>query len=135
MPSKPSEDELKEVLEEKDSEYDQDLARRFKECVDKQFPVCLDLALQDIFGDNGMEVIRSAAKKESIYIPNIVNVSSSMDVWWLYLWYLASWEKVLGKNSTSILEHKSLIKMRELHCEKCPMYSIEIDRLEKKSTH
>lgn len=110
--------------------YDQEIAKRFGACLDSRFPVCLDLALQEIFGEGGMDLVKSIAKKGT-NLPNVVDLSTPKDIWKLYVQYIIAWKKVIGDDSTKVVESKSLAKMKDLHCEKCPMYELELLRLRK----
>ena len=109
---------------------DDEIVKRFDACMRKGFPICLDLALEEIFGDRGIELVKSVASRQFIDLPNIVRISRPIDIWKLYLKYLSAWSKAIGNDSTKVIEHKAMERMRkDLHCEKCPMFELELRRL------
>lgn len=100
---------------------------RFKACKEEQFPICLDHAVKEIFGDK--ELMVSMAEKAGFKKKDIVTVQ---DVWNLYLKLGAAWSKSMGSSVTAVIEYKSLKEMEKMGCTKCPLYEIELDRKKKR---
>lgn len=102
---------------------------KFKACKEAKFPICLDHAVNEIFGDK--ELMLSLAEKAGFEKKDIM---SAEDVWNLYLKLGDSWAKTLGKSVTAVIEYESLKEMEKIGCTKCPLYEIELDRKNKKYT-
>ena len=105
---------------------DDQTIERFKACKEVQFPICLDHAVKEIFGDK--DLMLSMAEKAGFERRDIVSVQ---DVWNLYLKLGAAWAKSMGSSVTAVIEYKSLKEMEKMGCTKCPLYEIELDRKKK----
>lgn len=91
-----------------------------------KFPICLDHAVKEIFGDK--DLILSVAEKAGFEKKEIV---TAKDVWNLYLKLGSAWSKTMGSSVTAVIEHQSLKEMEKMGCTKCPLYEIEVDRKKK----
>ncbi len=120
------EDKVK--LAEPDPPFDVEIVKRFSACLDNGFPMCLDYALQQMFRESDIDLLKSITRKDK-NLPNIVKLSTPEDIWKLYVSYIIAWKSVLGDDSTKIVEFKSLERMKVLRCEKCPMHELELLRL------
>ncbi|MCL4540242.1 MAG: hypothetical protein M1378_11715 [Bacteroidetes bacterium] len=105
---------------------DNQMIERFKACKEAQFPICLDHAVTKIFGNK--ELMLSVAEKAGF---KATNVSSTQDVWDLYLRLGNSWEKKLGNSVTAVIEFQSLKEMESMGCTKCPLYEMELEKKNK----
>ena len=117
------------MLNQSNSSFDQEISKKFNACIDNGFPICLDLALQEMFGKSGTDLLKALARKTTL-VSNVQMLSSARDTWELYVEHVAAWNKALGEDSTKVLEFKSLEKMTRLGCQNCPMYELEILRVE-----
>jgi len=120
------EDKVK--LAEPDPPFDVEIVKRFSACLDNGFPMCLDYALQQMFRESDIDLLKSITRNDR-NLPNIVRLSAPRDIWTLYVQHITTWKRVLGKDSTKIVEFKSLERMKDLRCEECPMYELELLQL------
>jgi hypothetical protein len=108
--------------------FDVVVAKRFSACLENGFPICLDYALQGTFRESHVNLLKSITRNDR-NLPNIVRLSAPRDIWTLYVQHITTWKRVLGKDSTKIVEFKSLERMKDLRCEECPMYELELLQL------
>ena len=98
-----------------------------KVCLKAKFPVCLDLTLRKMFGQDYRHVLGSVTKGKFAEMP----VTRPTDVWDLYEKYVASLEQVLGNDVGRIIRSSCLNQIDSMCGTKCPLYVVEFEKLEK----
>lgn len=98
-----------------------------KACREAKFPLCLERALVKMFKDKNL-VFSLAARGGFKSRP----VSRSLDVWELYLDFLSSLNKQLGKDAAAVIESQTLAEIEAMGCTQCPIYKLELTRKEKR---
>ena len=98
-----------------------------KTCLQAKFPVCLHNVLVKIFGSDYREKLDPIAKRGKFVTSP---VSRPMDVWELYERYLVALENVLGNEFGRLVRSECLNQIELMECTKCPLYVVEVKRLE-----
>jgi len=110
---------------------DDEMKKRFNACIKNDFPICLDEALQLIFGTSEKEsvdrILQKARRAES---GNLQNLTTPQGIWELYKRVIKEFQIELGESKCKVIETESANKMRLIHCEKCPLYEFELERLQ-----
>jgi len=105
---------------------DESTKARMRACTDAEFPLCLENALLEILGGDGM------ARLESILRANgfeRTSVYSPSDVWLIYENYIAASGKKLGADAAQVIEFHTTRHIESMQCTKCPLYEAELVRL------
>jgi hypothetical protein len=112
---------------------DDEINKRFKACIKNDFPICLDEALQLIFGTSEKHsvnlILQKARRTES---GNLQNLTTPQGIWELYKRVIQEFQNELGETKCKVIETESANKMRLIHCQKCPLYEFELQRLQKR---
>ncbi|MDG6904769.1 MAG: hypothetical protein JRN20_03170 [Nitrososphaerota archaeon] len=101
-------------------------AEMFKQCRSEGFPLCLQRALVGIFNNEDMMV--SLAESAGF---NQRAISSTHEVWKLYLDLLSSLDKIFGRDSIAVIESKIIEEIKRMHCTECPIFKMELERKER----
>ena len=111
---------------------DKETDKRFKACIKNDFPICLDEALQVIFGtsekDSVNRILQKARRTDS---GNLQNLTTPQGIWELYKRVIQEFQNEFGETKCMVIETESTNKMRLIHCQKCPLYEFELKRLQK----
>lgn len=110
---------------------DDEMNKRFQACVKNDFPLCLDDALQIIFGSSEKEslnlILQRARRGDQ---GNYEKITSPQGIWELYKRVIQEFQKELGDSRCKVIETESTNKMKLIHCHKCPLYEFELQRLQ-----
>jgi hypothetical protein len=98
----------------------------YKNCRNAQFPICLERALSSIFGD--YDLVMFLAKKGTRYPEPRRESIRVEDVWDGAIDFLAGLETQLGKDVAAVVESKTIEIMKEMKCDLCPFYKMEVSR-------
>ena len=115
---------------------DGEMAEKFNACVENDFPICLDEALRVIFAasknDTVKDVVIERARKDSGGGNNSSErITSPEGIWHLYKRVIEEFRNELGEEKTKVIESEGLKKMKLMHCQKCPLYKIELGYFQK----
>jgi len=109
-----------------------EMSKRFEACVKNDFPICLDEALKVIFGSSekkSLDLVLQRARRGSF--GNAEKITTPEGIWKLYKAVIEGFQKELGDSQCKIIETESANKMSLGHCQKCPLYEFELQRLQK----
>ncbi|MDG6907289.1 MAG: hypothetical protein JRN20_16060 [Nitrososphaerota archaeon] len=108
--------------------FDEETVKRMNACTRKEFPICLDQALEKMIGEKEKLRLDMILMKGAIQNSQI---SSEKDIWNLYEKYLEQAERKFGKTVASVFEIQSLKEIESMLCTQCPVY---INQLGKRSS-
>lgn len=96
------------------------LARRWKDCSEAGMPLCLESALEIMFGNIGRGAVKEMAEKD--FASPATSASTPGEIFELYERYFEAWNHRLGKESTKVLEHQVRTTIQSMACTECPIY-------------
>jgi len=105
---------------------DESTRARMKACTSAEFPLCLENALLEILGEDGMGRLESILKENGF---ERTPVSSPSDVWLLYEKYIAASGHKLGIDVAQVIQFHTTKHIESMNCTKCPLYESELARL------
>jgi hypothetical protein len=108
---------------------DPPIGERFRACKEFGFPICLQRSLDAIFQKHSSEIVSIARQRAA---SGSIAITSSKDIWQLYVEILASLAKTIGDSSLGVIESRALKEMELLKCAKCPLYGLESLRKDQK---
>ena len=101
-------------------------AERFRSCNKNDFPMCLDEALDFIFGTSREEIMKTLA--ESGKNKSSVIISSPNDIHDLYIRVIREFQVEMKDQEGKVIESASEKKLTLKHCGVCPLYESELSR-------
>lgn len=105
---------------------DSETIDQFIACKEAEAPLCLETTLSAIFpSKEGIEAIGAKGGFEP------KPIASSRDVWERFLRHLSSLENILGRDAVAVIEAKALEEIGLMHCTRCPIYKMEMERKKK----
>ena len=108
--------------------FDGSIAEK-KACFDQGSPICLDNALEAIFGERGKEVVERIAREGGA---KSIQAASIEDIWKMYEDHMIALGKKLGDDVARVISHESVKQMELMLCTRCPIYKFE--KLSREST-
>ena len=96
----------------------------FKSCAKGDFPICLDEALEFIFGMSNEDALITIAEKTKGG-KNTESVTSPEGIW---LMYKRVMQRLQCESGDRTNKKVSLRKMTLKHCSNCPLYEFEFSR-------
>ena len=100
--------------------FDRVFAEKIKDCTNYGYPLCLDKALETIFGKHGRETVEEIARKGGA---NLNHASTAKEVWKKYESYLIALRLQLGDDVSQVIQHQSMKQMESMLCTDCPLYT------------
>ena len=97
-----------------------DYSSRKRDCVKDHKPICLEKALELIFGIEGADGVKHIAEKEFEHVSETIDTPTK--VWALYACYIGSLERKIGKSSTFVIESEVQKQIESMGCTSCPIY-------------
>lgn len=111
------------------ADLDPPIGERFRACKEFGFPICLERSLDAIFQKHSSTLVSIARQRAP---SGSKAITSTKDVWQLYIDLLVSLEKTIGDSSLGVIESRTLKEMELLKCAQCPLYGLESLRKEQK---
>ncbi|MHB1869199.1 MAG: hypothetical protein ACYCPP_09700, partial [Nitrososphaerales archaeon] len=101
------------------SPLDEETVEKKGDCTKAGFPICLDKALNKLFGANGKRALDSIVMNDTF---ENTEISSLKDVCKLYEMYMERAANILGDPVARTIEFQSLNQARCMRCASCPLY-------------
>jgi hypothetical protein len=105
--------------------FDPETSKRFEACKENNYPICLEGALHDTYGEGW----RRKTIVEDDRVVTSFETTSPKRMWKVYVRSVSECEKNLGADVTREIETKAMRRMESMQCQKCPMYEFELRRL------
>ena len=104
---------------------EEEIIGKIADCLEAEFPVCLNEAMLGMFGAKGKKSLDSIVMNETF---ENTEISSERDIWNLYEKYIERTANILGDDVAKVIEFQCLNQMKSMPCISCPLHERELEK-------